>query len=129
MRIGDIDPQLSSRPKLDSGVSIRAHSLVDRRLDDLSPGDLAFCLRQGIAVRPVAGRALELLGGRPLLEAEHYHGDLLSAAIHAEKSGWLEPAQADELRDICISVVSRVAGLVEDVVPLAEELIRRRNAT
>jgi hypothetical protein len=129
VRIGEIDPQLASRPKIDSGVSTRAHSLLDRHVEDLSAGELAFCLRQAIAVPPVADRALELLASQPLLEAEHYNGDLLSAAIHAESNGWLSTGQRDELRDICTSVVARVSGLVENVIQLAEELIRRRNAT
>jgi hypothetical protein len=129
VRIGDIDPHLASRPKLDTSTSIRAHSLVDRNLEDLSAADLAFCLRQGIAIPPVAARALKLLWVQPLLEAEHYSGDLLSAAIHAESNDWLESAQADELRDVCISVVTRISCLLEDVIPLAEDLIRRRNAT
>jgi hypothetical protein len=129
VRISEIDPQLASRPSLDTGVSVRAHALFDRHVEDLSPGELAFCLRQAIAVPPVADRAIELLAGQPLLEVEHYNGDLLSAAIHAESNGWLSASQGDELRDICTSVVVRVAALTQDVIPLAKELIRRRDAT
>ena len=114
---------------MDTSVSLRAHALVDRHLEDLSAAELAFCLRQAIAVPGVASRALELLAAQPFLEAEHYNGDLLSAAIHAESNGWLTSEQVDELRDICTSAVASVASLMEDVVPLAEDLIRRRNAT
>lgn len=94
MRIGEIDRSLASRPRLESGVAIRAHSLADRHIEDLSPGDLAFCLRQGIAVQAVMEKAVDLLASQPIVEAELYPGDLLSSAIHAEGKGWLTPVSA-----------------------------------
>jgi len=100
MRIRDIDPSLASRPKLDSGVSIRARSLADRHLEDLTPGEIAFCLRQGIAVPAVMDRAIHLLASQPFVEAELYPGDLLGAAIHAETKGWLNSDQSSALRAI-----------------------------
>jgi CDI immunity proteins len=129
VRIGEIDRSLASRPKGDTSVAIRAHSLIDRQLEDLTPGEIAFCLRQGIATTAVGTRAIDVLAAEPLLEAEHYPGDLLSAAIHAETNGWLTTDQRSELRDICTSVVARVEQLARDVVPLAEEFIRRHDAT
>ncbi len=129
MRIGDIDPTLKTRPRLESGVSARAHSMIERRLEDLSPGDLAFCLRQGIAVPAVMDHAIDLLASQPLVEAELYAGDLLAAAIHAETMGWLGSEQRSELRAICSTAVAQASMLAEDVLPLAESLIRRHDAT
>jgi hypothetical protein len=129
MRIGDIDCSLASRPRGDSGVSVRAHSLAERHLEELTPGDLAFCLRQGIAVPAVASRAIDLLSSQPLIEAELFAGDLLSAAIHAETKGWLSSEQRAELRDICSSAVAGGFTLAEDVLPLAEALMRRHDAS
>src|SRR5689334_2241899 len=106
MRISDIDRSLSSRPKLDSGVSVRAHALAERHLEELTLGDIAFCLRQGIAVPEVMARAINSLAAQPLVEAELYPGDLLSAAIHAEEKGWLHADQRNELREICLSAVA-----------------------
>jgi hypothetical protein len=129
MRISDIDRSLSSRPKLVSGVSVRAHALAKRHLEDLTLGDIAFCLRQGIAVPEVMALAIDSLAIQPLAEAELYPGDLLAAAIHAEERGWLHADQQNELRAICSSAVAGEATLATDVIPLAESLIRRHDAT
>jgi CDI immunity proteins len=129
MRISDIDRSLSSRPKLDSGVSVRAHALAERHLEELTLGDIAFCLRQGIAVPEVIVRAFDALAAQPLIEAELYPGDLLSAAIHAEEKGWLHADQRGQLREICSSAVAGGSTLATDVLPLAQSLIRRHDAT
>jgi hypothetical protein len=129
MRISDIDRSLSSRPKLDSGVSLRAHALAERHLEELTLGEIAFCLRQGIAVPQVMARAIDSLTSQPLVEAELYPGDLLAAAIHAEEKGWLPTDQQNELRAICSSAVAGASTLATDVLPLAESLISRHDAT
>jgi hypothetical protein len=129
MRISDIDRSLSSRPKLESGVSVRAHALAGRHLEELTLGDIAFCLRQGIAAPEVMARAIDALAAQPLVEAELYPGDLLSAALHAEEKGWLLADQRNELRAICSSAIAGGATLATDVLPLAESLIRRHDAT
>lgn len=126
-RIGDLDPSLASRPQLGSGVSDRAHALIDRRLGELDAADLAFCLRQKIAVVAVMDRVTEILVSRPLLEAEFYEGDLLLAAIHAERSGWVTAAQRSELRDICSTASAAIATLVSVVSPEIEDMIRRHD--
>jgi hypothetical protein len=112
MRISEIDRSLTSRPKLESGVSVRAHVLAERHLEELTLGDIAFCLRQGIAVPEVMARAIDTLATQPLVEAELYPGDLLAAAIHAEEKGWLHANQRNELRAICASAVARGATAV-----------------
>ena len=127
MRIGDLDPSLAGRPQWGSGVSNRAHALVDRRLGELDASDLAFCLRQQIAVAAVMDRVIEILATQALLEAEFYDGDLLLAAIHAERSGWASPAQRSELRDICASASAAIATLVSEVSPEIEDMIRRHD--
>lgn len=122
MLIRDIDPSLASRPKLKSGVSIRTHSLADRHLEDLNAGDLAFCLRQGIAVSAVADRAFESLASDPLLEAELYPGDLLAAVIHADGKGWLSGAQRLVLRDICSIAITSGNADEDEVLSLARAM-------
>lgn len=108
-------------------MSNRAHALIDRRLGELDAADLAFCLRQQIAVAAVMDRVIEVLVSRPLLEAEFYEGDLLLAAIHAERSGWVSPAQRSELRDICSTASAAIATLVSVVSPEIEDMIRRHD--
>jgi hypothetical protein len=81
MKILDADPSLASRPDIGSGVSDRARFLLTLDLADLSCGDVAFCLRQGIAISHVMPLALSALVKQPFLEAELYPGDLLAAIL------------------------------------------------
>jgi hypothetical protein len=129
VRISDIDRSLASRPRGESGVALRAHSLADRHLEELTPGEIAFCLRQGIATTAVAERAFNLLASQPTMEAELYPGDLLSATLHAEMKGWLSAEQRLELRDICESAIAGASTLAQEVLPAAEEFIRQHDAT
>jgi hypothetical protein len=103
--------------------------LVDRHLEDLTPGDLAFCLRQGIAVHATAGRAMELLSTQPAMEAELFPGDLLLAALHAERKGWLSAEQRSALRDACVAAVAGFSTLEQEVLPSAQEFIRQHDVT
>jgi hypothetical protein len=128
MRLIDIDPSLATLPKLDSGLVKRLTSLREKRVDELSLGDVAFCLRQGVAVAHIATRAMEVLGVQPLVEAELYSGDLLSAAVHAEGKGWLKPAQRAELRDVCSAALAGMAALTESVLPDVAAFVQRHDA-
>jgi hypothetical protein len=67
VRISEIDLSSLQDPNWTPGFQL-ARTLVDRHVEDLSPGELAFCLRQAIAVPQVADRAIELLATQPLLE-------------------------------------------------------------
>lgn len=125
MRVRDIDPSLPARPKLKSGVSIRAHALADRRLDELTLGDVAFCLRQGIAVQAVVDRAMRALATRPLREVEGYQGDLLRSMLHAETKGWLVESQRDALRMICSAAITACSFDNDELRSLATSLVHR----
>src|SRR5258708_19361428 len=97
MKLGALDPSLLERPQLESGVSIRARALAEKSLEELSPGDIAFCLRQSIALSHVVPIGLDLLDTNPIVEAELYDGDLLVSLIHASNTYVLTETQTTRL--------------------------------
>src|SRR5690349_19555234 len=98
MRLIDLEPSLANLSDDGSGVSKRAIELTKRSLPELNPGDLAFCLRQSMAVSHIVPLALSLLTQSSLLEAEHYPGDLLLSLVHAGQKGFLSERELRELR-------------------------------
>ncbi len=115
IKLGQLDPALNSRSHLDSNVAKRARALSNLTLGDLSLGDMAFCLRQVIAVPHVLPFALEALANDPLLEAEHYPGDLLLSALAVEQSP--DATTANEIWDICCSAETAANRIISDVLP------------
>ena len=129
MKLSALDPNLATRPKLESGVAIRARALAEVHLEALSPGDIAFCLRQSIALKHIVPLALAILAEQPLLEAELYPGDLLSSLLHATLSHPLTVAEADKLRDICADARASVTTFQSDVLPEIAAFLDRRAGT
>ncbi|PPJ42855.1 hypothetical protein C0063_06295 [Pseudoxanthomonas sp. KAs_5_3] len=129
MRLIDADPSLASRPDVGSGVSDRARSLWQCELSDLSQGDLAFCLRQGIGVAHLAPLAIGALTVEPLLEAELYPGDLLTSLLHAEAHYGLGSDTASDLAEICSVALTGAESIQEIVVPAAAAFVASRAGT
>ncbi len=119
MKLVDADPSIANLPGLGSGVSDRVVSLRERECSGLTIGEIAFCLRQGIAVEHLAPLALEVLVDQPLIEAELYAGDLLASLLHAAKQASLPVAQAAELWDICSAALAGAESIQGNVVPAA----------
>lgn len=129
MRLIDADPSLASRPDIGSGVSDRAHSLRQYHISDLSLGDIAFCLRQGIAVPHVSLLALAALSTQPLLQAELYPGDLLASLLHAAARYSLGAESAAELVEICFAALADAEIIQETVVPAVAAFVASRAGT
>ena len=129
MRVIEADPTLANRPELGSGVSQRAHALKQRLVSELSLAELAFCLRQGIAVGAVAQRAAAALATQPLVQAEAYPGDLLSSLLHAAQNGSAPAAVVAELWDICSAALAGAESIQESVVPAARAFVGQRHGT
>jgi CDI immunity proteins len=117
LKLTDLDPSLTTLPDYGSGVSQRAIAIVSRRLSDLSSGDVAFCLRQSIAVEHIAPVALSLVVTSPLLEAELYPGDLLLSLLYVARKNLLSPQQVSELREVCSYAQVSVEAIATEVVP------------
>jgi hypothetical protein len=129
MKLSAIDPTLASRPDLGSGVSNRAKSLVSVSLSDLTPGDIAFCVRQSIALKAVIPLALELAAAQPLLETESYAGDLLVSLLEAAKSNRLSSDDLAELRDICSAALAAAETIAAAVTPEVKQFISQFDGT
>lgn len=123
MNIGSLDPSLALRPDLQSGLGNRARALINRPLESLTPADLAFCLRQSIAVPHIAPLAIDLVARQPLIETELFPGDLLLAVVHAARNKLLAPNQLRELRDACSGAIAAAETVAESLVPKAKAFI------
>jgi CDI immunity proteins len=123
MKLGQLDSTIASRPHLDSNVAKRAKALAGVVLTDLSLGDMAFCLRQLIAVPHVLPLVLEALAKDPLLVAEHYPGDLLLSALAVEPTPDL--TTANEIWDICCSAETAANRIISDVLPTVRRYLHK----
>lgn len=129
MELIELDPTLAQRPDFGSSVSDRASALRHRTLAELNPGDIAFCLRQSIAVPYVAELALDLTSANPLLNAEFYESDLLLSLLHAAKNELLSAQQLAELRDACSDAAVKAKAVVECVIPVAVSFVSGYDGT
>ncbi|WP_341677398.1 contact-dependent growth inhibition system immunity protein [Niveibacterium sp. SC-1] len=76
----------------------RCHSLRRLPINRLAAGDLRILIAQDIALKHLIPLALPLLKTNPLLEAEYYPGDLLSAAMNVAPAFWkASPSERAEL--------------------------------
>ena len=123
MRLIDADPSIADLPDFGSGVSDRVLSLRQRECSSLTVGEIAFCLRQGIAIEHLAPLALNVLVDQPLVEAELYAGDLLASLLHAARKRNLSAAQAAELWDICSAALAGAESIQNNVVPAAAAFV------
>jgi len=129
MKLGALHPQLLDPPALDSGVTRRATALADRTVAELSAGEIAFCLRQSIALDAVVPVALDLLAADPIREAELYPCDLLASLIHVANEGRLSASAMNELSDICSDAIARIDSLATSRRPeIAAFLVAARES-
>jgi hypothetical protein len=75
----------------------RARSIA---IGALESGDLRLLVSQGVGLSYLWPVALERLADHPLLWAELYRGDLLSAALHAEEKYGATAEHRERLREI-----------------------------
>lgn len=97
-RLREIEPRLIAVERMGSSVTERAFFLSQKRVSDLTPNEIAFCLRQNFARVHILPLALELLDKNPLIEVEFYEGDLLIAALDAAKDQTLTDEQLNVLK-------------------------------
>ena len=117
MKIESLDPTLADRPSTSSGAYDRAHALAKSTLQELSLGDVAFCLRQSIAVVHVADIALKVTEAQPFVEAELYAGDLLVSLLTAADKSTLNASQLAALESVCDGALAAFDGLSDTVLP------------
>ena len=129
MKLRVLDPSLTERPRLQSSVALRAHALAEKCLSELTPGDIAFCLRQKIALPHVVPLALDLLDDNPIVEVEFYDGDLLVSLLLASKTHALTELETTRLWDACGGAEAAAKTLAEVVVPEVAAFRSRQPST
>ena len=79
---GDPDPN-------DTDMVQRIHSLRRKPLSHLSDEELRLAVSQQVGTPHLLEIALDRLTSDPLLECEHYPGDLLAALVRLDESEWV----------------------------------------
>jgi len=105
----------------------RCHALRRVPIEALSPEDLRILLSQDIGTIHLLSVALEVLERNPLIECDHYPGDLLAAALGVDRSIW--PVHRDwlgRLRAIAMSARSQAIG--ESVSSRHRQLLKEIDA-
>ncbi|MBO6558781.1 MAG: hypothetical protein JJ957_20040 [Pseudomonadales bacterium] len=115
MKLKELAPDLETRSSLKSGLLERVLSIKDKEVAELSHSELAFCLRQKIAVSELAPKAIALLEDNPFFEVEYYPGDLLSAVLSA--TGELGPDLRTRVFEVCCDFDAGLSTLNESVMP------------
>lgn len=80
---GDPDPN-------DTDMVQRIHALRRKPLSRLSDEELRLAVSQQVGTPYLLELALDRLKSDPLLECEHYPGDLLAALVRLDEIEWVE---------------------------------------
>jgi len=100
---------VSMRPPFPSGMVERIAEARRVPIADLSLGDLRLLVSQGVALSYLLPITLEHLDRQPLVRAELYAGDLLSATLHAEDRYGMTPEQRERLRGVTLQALDRLS--------------------
>jgi CDI immunity proteins len=103
-------------PPDDAPTPMIARCLTLRRtpLRLLAPGDLRLLIGQQIGLEYLVPKALALVTESPLLEADFYPGDLLSALLRVKETYWRQhPAETYCLIAIARSVLREYGTIFE----------------
>ncbi len=102
------------------------HALRRAPVRTLSAEDLRLLIGQQVGLQVLLPDALARLERNPLVEADLYPGDLLSAALRLPTSFWAtHEAQRAQMRSV---VEQAVAALGEPTDPVDTELLTRARA-
>jgi contact-dependent growth inhibition (CDI) system CdiI-like immunity protein len=91
-----------------TGMVARCMRLRRTPLRDFTLGDLRLLVSQQIGLRTLVPTALQLILNEPLLEADFYPGDLLSALLRIDEAYWSDsPVERGQLVSIARAVMLR----------------------
>lgn len=97
-----------------TGMVARCLRLRRTPLRDFTVSDLRLLVSQQIGLRTLVPAALQLISIEPLLEADFYPGDLLSALLRIDQAYWSDsPAEQGQLVSIARAVMlqgDKIAG-------------------
>ena len=99
----------------ETGMVARCRRLRRTPLKDLSVSDLRLLIGQQIGLNVLVPRALLQLSGDPMMEADYYPGDLLSALLRVRGAYWSEnPDELVRLVSIAQSAETSDRKLVDE---------------
>jgi hypothetical protein len=84
----ELDGQVWGEPEWESHLVLECHRLRRVPLQEFTPADLRIMIGQSIDLEFLAPLALQALIDDPLLDAELYSGDLLSALLRSDAAFW-----------------------------------------
>ena len=85
-------------------MMMRCHTLRKVPLAKLSAGDCRVLLTQGIGTRYVLPIAIDFVDANPLVEGDHYTGDVLTALLRLSPHEW---AGNEKLRPRLMAAATR----------------------
>lgn len=83
-----LDGEQWGEPEYESGLVQECHRLRRIPLREFTPADFRILIGQNIGLEYLAPLALEILTADPLVDAEYYSGDLLSAMLRSDPAFW-----------------------------------------
>ena len=110
-----LDGQDWGEPEWQSHLVLECHRLRRVPLREFTPANLRIVVGQSIGLEFLAPLALHALASDPLLDAELYAGDLLSAMLRSDAAFWsAHPDLRAELASIAESAKLQFDALDED---------------
>jgi len=98
-----------------TGMVARCLRLHRTPLKDFTLGDVRLLISQKIGLKILVPGALPLVSNEPLLEAEYYPGDLLSALLRVDETYWSDnPVELDQLVSIARTIVHRGGRIADE---------------
>jgi hypothetical protein len=83
-----LDGQIWGEPEWQSHLVLECHRLRRVPLREFTPANLRIMIGQSIGLEYLVPLAMQLLSSDPLLDAELYAGDLLSALLRSDAAIW-----------------------------------------
>lgn len=88
LTLTQIEGQDWGEPSFSSFLVTECHRLRHVPLAQLTPENLRILIRQAISLPVLVPMALEVLEAEPLIECDHYAGDLLEAVRECPEAFW-----------------------------------------
>jgi hypothetical protein len=82
--------------------------------------DLRVMINQGLGLRHLVPRAVDLLEADPLAEGDYFPGDLLLAVLRVDSTFWNERPDLRGRVGNCVKVAIRVGSLVPELAQAGE---------
>ena len=114
------------KPDFDSYLVRTCHRLRRVPLEDFETGDLKVMIGQQISLYFLVPIALEKLENDPLVEGNHYPGDLLKVVLDIPAKFWnVHTEMRNSLRRIVVKTKELLASLEEDEARLIRETLAK----